>query len=186
MKKIFGKTATDKENIDPKQRTNRQQTNATNDISTVADILEHFEEAAGTENLPPNYEKSAVSDVAPKCCESADGSDSDKSDESDLNLDNTTGMNMNETVPLRNGYIEKIDPNNSTIVFSQHQKFFDESKIMNDLSNLMDDTDPMDKDKDDANELEFANQYDSQGNITGYRETTNYILSGRKGTKYLF
>ena len=57
---------------------------------------------------------------------------------------------------------------------------------MNDLSNLMDDTDPMDKDKDDANELEFANQYDSQGNITGYRETTNYILSGRKGTKYLF
>ena len=36
---------------------------------------------------------------------------------------------------------------------------------MNDLSNLMDDTDPMDKDKDDANELEFANQYDSQGNF---------------------
>ncbi len=89
---------TDKENIDPKQRTtHRQQTNATNDISTVADILEHFEEAAGTENLPLNNEKSAVSELAPKCCESADtdsdgkGSDSDMSDESDLNLDNTTG-----------------------------------------------------------------------------------------------
>ncbi len=36
---------------------------------------------------------------------------------------------MNETVPLRNGNIEKIDPNNSTIVFSEHQKFFDESKV---------------------------------------------------------
>ena len=38
-------------------------------------------------------------------------------------------MNMNETVPLRNGNIEKIDPNNSTIVFSEHEKFFDESKV---------------------------------------------------------
>ena len=35
---------------------------------------------------------------------------------------------------------------------------------MNDLSNMMNDTDPMDKEKDEANELEFANQYDSQGN----------------------
>ena len=85
---------TDKENIDPKQR--NQHSNATNDYS-VADILRQFEASTGHENLPPRIENSAVSNLAPKCTETADldteerSSDSDMSDDSDLNLDNTTG-----------------------------------------------------------------------------------------------
>lgn len=63
---------------------------------------------------------------------------------------------MNDTVAENNANVEKIDPNNSTILFSQNM---DESKHNIDEYNDLDDTDEMeDETKDDANELEIANQ----------------------------